>query len=218
MLQTRHPLLVSVLLCSLVLPMTCVAALGQTPQTSLAPDMRIGLKTALVLTPEFCATKTKKGTWGINEEKFPIGKAACQQLEPALLNVFPNLTRVEAASSARDAELVLVPRFVDIGETQNTTAFTRRELVILVEWTAKNKSGNTVWIETVQGSAKHIEGNMLTHWIDLKVIVRNSVMDLAQQSASEMAASPVLRKLAQQTAPAAAPGRPPAKAPAAQVP
>ena len=154
------------------------------------------LNAAPVLTPEFCATKTKKGTWGINQETFPVGKAACAELEPALKGVFPGLTQVEAASSAGNAQVVLMPKFVDIGATQTLGAFSNRELVVLVEWTVKDKLGKTVWVETVQGSSKHHMGNVFTHNKNLKRIVADSVKDMAEQSASKMSSSPELTKLA----------------------
>jgi hypothetical protein len=196
MLQTNRSFLASALFCSLVLPAVCVTARGQ---MTLHADAKPSLNAALVLTPEFCATKTKKGTWGINRETFPIGKAACEELEPALKGVFPGLTHVEAAASSGDAQVVLVPRFVDVGATQTLGAFSNRELVVLVEWTVKDKAGKTVWVETVQGSAKHHMGNAFTHGKNLKLIVRDSVKDMAEQSASKMSAAPELRKLANGT-------------------
>lgn len=155
----------------------------------------MALHTALVLTPEFCDTKTKKGTWGINQEAFPVGKAACKELEPALKAVFTNLTRVQEATATSDAQLVLVPKFVDVSATQAKIAFSNRELVVQVEWTARDRSGKTVWLETVQGSAKHHIGNAFTYGHNVHLIVEDSVKDMAQQSASKMAAAPELRKL-----------------------
>jgi hypothetical protein len=193
MLQTRYSFLASVLLCLLVLPAVCVTARGQ---STLHTDVKPSLNAALVLTPEFCATKTKKGTWGINQETFPVGKAACAELEPALKGVFSGLTRVEASSSAGEAQVVLMPRFVDIGATQTLGAFSNRELIVLVEWTVKDKVGKTVWVETVQGSSKHHMGNLFTHNKNLKRIVADSVKDMAVQSATKMSSSPELSKLA----------------------
>jgi hypothetical protein len=192
MLQTRYPVFASALVCSLVLPAVCVTARAQ---TNYAAGSKLSLSAALVLTPEFCATKTKKGTWGINQESFEIGKAACTELEPALKGVFPGLTRVQEASSSGDAQVVLTPRFVDIGATQKAYAFSDRELVVLVEWTVKDKSGKSVWVETVQGSAKRHMGNAFTHGKNLKKIVEDSVKDVAEQSATKMSSSQELHKL-----------------------
>jgi hypothetical protein len=171
-----------------------VKASGQTPPPQ---ELQMGFKTALVLTPEFCATVTKKGTWGVNEEKFPIGKAVCDQLEPALRTVFYRLSRVSEESSAGDSDLVLVPRLVDVGATQKAFAFSKRELVIMIEWTAKDKAGKTVWIDTIQGSAKHNIGNAFTYKNDLKLIVADASKNVADESAKKMSLSPEIHKVAQ---------------------
>ena len=151
---------------------------------------------ALVLTPEFCATITKGAPFTTKEE-FKIGKAACTELEPALKAVFPNLVRVEAASSSGDAKVTLLPKFVDVVATMGVTAFSNREMTVILEWTVKDMSGNTVWLGTVQGSAKHHTGNMFNYKKNCMQITEDSVKDAAAQSASKMAFAPELRKLAQ---------------------
>lgn len=148
-----------------------------------------------MLTPEFCAIKTKKGNFMSGKETFEIGKAACKELEPALKGSFGSLIQVPDAASPQDAQVVLVPRFVDADATKSTTAFSNREMIVLLEWTVKDQAGNTVWLETVQGSAKHHIGNMFTYSKNLKLIVEDSVKDVAKESAAKMAASPELRKL-----------------------
>ena len=193
-LPNRRSPFIAVMLCLLVLPASRLKA----QDTGAAPraDTKLLLKAALVLSPEFCATKTKKGTWGINQETFEIGKAACVELEPALRDAFSNVVSMkEAPAPESDAQVVLTPRFVDIGATQKMGAFSDRELVVLVEWTVRDKAGKTVWIETVQGSAKHHMGKSFTHGKNLKLIVADSVKDMATQSASKMAASQELRKV-----------------------
>jgi len=191
MLPTRHAFLASPLLCALALSAAFVTARGQT--TSLA-DTKLALKAALVLTPEFCETRTKKGSSFTGKDTFEIGKAACAELEPALKGVFFSLTRVAAASSSEDAQVVLVPRFVDVDATAPGR---HREILVLFEWTVKDKSGRTVWIETVQGSATHRGGSAFSRKKNLNLMVEDSVKDAAEQSASKMSSSPELRKLTQ---------------------
>jgi hypothetical protein len=192
-LQTRHSLLVRVRWCALFLVAIFATAHGQTISPT---DAKLPLKAALVLTPEFCATITKDGPF-TTKERFEIGKAACTELEPALKAAFPNLARVEAATSSGDAQVVLLPRFVNVDATMGITAFSNREMAVLLEWTVKDMSGNTVWLETVQGSAKHHVGNMFTYKKNCKLIAEDSVKDAAEQSAARMASAPELRKLAQ---------------------
>jgi len=158
-------------------------------QAQLAPQ-RLSLTAALVLTPEFCRTENTKGG-----EKFPVGKASCTELEPALKGVFTSLTRVDDSSKAGNAEVVLEPKFADLGTTQKTFAFSTRELDVLVEWTVRDPSGKEIWTETVQGSAKRHKGTAFTYGSNKKHILEDSVRDMAQQSAAKMSSSPELLKL-----------------------
>ncbi len=74
-------------------------------------------------------------------------------------------------------------------------ANSKRELLVVLEWTAKDKSGKTVWVETIQGTAKEKEGNGFSHTKHAKVLSAKSVNDAAAKSAAAMSASPELRKL-----------------------
>jgi hypothetical protein len=154
----------------------------------------VSLNAALVLAPEFCATKTKKGTWGINQETFPVGKTACEELEPIIKTAFTSLRRVDDPAKAADAQLVLTPKFVDVGATQKMFAFSDRELTVLIEWTARDKSGKTVWIETIQGTAKRHMGNAFTHGSNVKHIVEDAVKDVGEQAVAKIEASPEIAK------------------------
>lgn len=159
---------------------------------------KMPFKAALVLTPEFCQTKIKpKGSamtkeWG----SFDVGPAACKELEPALKDVFSSLARVAAPPSAEEAQLVLVPKIADVSVTTASVAFSNREMVVMIEWTVKDNTGKTVWLETVQGSAKHHQGNLFTFRKNQGLIVTDSMKAAAAESANKMSASPELHKLA----------------------
>src|SRR5882762_1944927 len=191
MFQTRYSLL-ALLLCALFFPAALPTANAQTPSPS---DTKLPLTATLVLTPDFCKTKFTKGSWATIKETFEVGKIACAELEPALEKVFSSLASVTAPPSSGDAQVVLMPRFVDVGATTTMGAFSNREMDVFLEWTVKDMSGKTLWIETVQGSSKHHMGNMFTYNKNLKLIVNDSVKDAVEQSASKMSSSPELRKL-----------------------
>lgn len=178
MVETHHSFFASALLCAL-LPAAFVAARGQTTSSS---DAKLPLRAALVLTPEFCSTVIQQ-----NREKFKVGKAACADLEPALKGTFSSLTRVAEATSSGDVQIMLLPRFVTAGAT-TTLGLSKRMMVVSLEWTVRDLSGKTVWLETVQGSAKDF------NW---KRMVEDSVKDAAKQSASKMSSAPELRKFTQ---------------------
>lgn len=188
-MSTRVPCgAVLVLCCSLLLPIATPAA---TKKAAPPPTQKLSLTAALVLTPEFCATEDKK-----KSEKFPIGKSACTELESVLKPIFISLTKVDDASEAGDAQVVLEPKFADVAATQgNGFAFSNRELDVEVEWTVRDQAGKAIWIETVEGSAKRHAGNAFTYGSNKKHIVEDSVRDMAEQSAAKMSASPELQKL-----------------------
>ena len=185
-MTTAHRCLLLFAVGCMLLPTRSVLAESQaTP----APQ-KLSLTAALVLEHEFCATVNEK-----KSEKFPVGKTACAELEPVLKGIFTSLIRVDDSSKAGDAQLVLEPKFADVGATQAAIAFSNRELVVQVEWTVRDQSGKAIWIETVQGSSKRHIGNAFTYGSNLKHIVQDSVQDMAEQSAAKMSAAPQLLKL-----------------------
>ncbi len=189
MSTARRYLLWLALCCSLLLTLS-VMAQKQTPPAL----QKLSLTAALVLTPEFCATVFK----GAIAETYLVGKAACIDLEPELKGIFPSLTRVDESSEAGDAQVVLEPKFSDAHATSAGSAWTTREMVVLVEWTARDQSGRAVWIETVQGSAQHKTGNVFQQGSNVKHLVEDSVQNMAEQSAAKMSSSPQLLKLSAQ--------------------
>lgn len=178
--------------CLLLFVAADAAIVAQTDPPSKA---KLPLRAAVVLTPEFCATRMTGASKTTTKGGFEIGKAACVELEPVLKEVFASLTAVPEMPKTGDAQLILIPKFVDVGATTALTAFSNRELDVFLQWTAKDISGTTIWVETVQGSAKHHVGNMFTYKKNLTLIANDAVKDLASQSASKMSSSAELRRL-----------------------
>ena len=192
---------------ALLLPAMVLIASGQ----SVSAPAQLSLTAEVVLTPEFCATKSKKGSFFSGAETFKIGEVACPEIERALKKSFSSVTRVAAdpVPGASGAQVVLVPKFTDTSATKAVIPTSSRELVIFLEWTAKDAMGKPVWIETVQGSAKKAQGGGGVPGIgsvsiaggiwgsmNRKHMVRDAVKDLAETSARKLAESPELRKLA----------------------
>lgn len=178
-------------LIGLSLAMTTLSVPGAA-QTAPDSPQQLRLTAALVLTPEFCATTTKKGS-----EKFQVGKAACSELEPALKGTFVDLVKVDDSSKAGAAQVVLEPKFVDVAATSVKIAFSNRELDVVVEWTVRDQSGRVILLDTVQGSAKRHGGNAFTYSSNLKHIVEDSVKEMAQQSALKLSSAPEMLKLSE---------------------
>ncbi|MFZ0306006.1 MAG: hypothetical protein WAL75_25190 [Terracidiphilus sp.] len=175
---------------ALVLAGTLGISLAVQAQNQPSAPKPLNLTADIVLTPEFCATIDKK-----HNEKFEVGKAACEQLQPALGKIFTKLTRVDDASKASDAQVVLQPQFSEVGATEKTFAFSSRELVVLVEWTVRDREGKVLMLDTVQGTGKRHMGNAFTYKNNLKHILEDCTSDMAEQSAQKIASAPALVKL-----------------------
>jgi hypothetical protein len=184
--RTALPLLTGLARYLLILAATAEILAAQSPAS---PGPQLPLKAVLVLSQEFCATKMPKGG------RVEVGKLACADFEPALRDVFPRLTVTAEVPKTVDAQIVLIPAFVDLAATTGMTAFSDRKLDVFLQWTAKDASGKTVWIETVRGSATHRAGTLFTYSKNFKLMVSDAVRDMASQSATKMSASPELRKL-----------------------
>lgn len=161
-------------------------------QSSSAQVTQLALPVILVESPDFCATKMPKGG------RVEVGKIACTELEPALRQVFSRLTVATEPPKINDAQLVLIPTFVDLAATTGLTAFSDRQLDVYIQWAAKNASGQTVWLETVQGSATHRAGTIFSYNKNFKLMLNQAIKDLASHSADKMSASPELRRLSEQ--------------------
>ena len=157
-----HSSLVALLVCGFAVFSTTTLADAQTDSTQ-PPTAKLQLTADVLLTPEFCSTKFKKGSWKTIKEEFALGPTACDDIETGLAGVFSKLTRVQTNPNLLDAQVLLTPRFVDVAATTGVTAFSNRDLVVVMEWTAKDASGKTVWIDTVQGTATHHMGNVFTY-------------------------------------------------------
>jgi hypothetical protein len=179
-----------------LLPVLAWAAMDA--QSTVPAEAKFPLRTALVLTPEFCTSRVARGGVQDNPKRgLEVGQIACVEFEPALKDVFADITRVSDEQKIGDAQLVLIPKFVDAGvKMEGFTAFSNQDLDLLLQWTAKDASGRTVWLETVQGSAKHHVGNVFTARKNMRLIISDAVKNLAVQSASKISLSPELRAFA----------------------
>ncbi len=192
-LTSPHSLL---LLCGM-LPGAALTALGQSPQLLL---QKLPLKTALLLTPEFCARNIKTQIYGFTADA-DVGKDACPQLEAAVRSVFSTVTRVSVAATPGDYQLLLQPDPISAGPASNPAAFTGRfEMSAVLSWTATDASGRIVWLEKAEGIAKGRQGFgpvFSTLPKALKKTLEEAVKNAVSQSAAKMSSAAEFRDFMQ---------------------
>jgi hypothetical protein len=169
--------------------------------TSVKPsaENKYPLETVLVLTPEQCKMKSEKGNWMSGKEKYEVGKLLCPAAESVVQQVFEKFTRVETVPSKENTtnKVLLTVQFIDLEATKTMTAFGKRKMVLLVEWTATDETGKVIWVQTIEGNAEGKMGNAFTAGKNRKKLLENAKNDLIAKSVEAMKQSPEFRKLAQ---------------------
>jgi hypothetical protein len=179
------------------LSLSLLALTGGTVRAQEASTLqeKLPLKAALVLTPDFCKSKLSHNDRENAKAGIEVGKIACGEFEPALKDVFATLTTISDLKDVGGAQVILTPRFVDLGaRMEGITSFANYDLYVFLEWTAKDASGKTIWLDTVEGSARHQVGNLFTARKNGRIIAHDAVKDLAARSASRISSSAELRK------------------------
>ena len=159
------------------------------------------LEAILVLTPDQCSEESKKGDWVIGKEKYRMGELLCPAAEATMQLVFEKYARAEAPLEKGSApgKVILTPKFVDLETTRTVTAFGKRKMVLLVEWTATDETGKVFWVQTIEGNAAQKAGNLFTAGSHRRKLLEAIRKDLADKSAQALRQSPEFQKLAQQT-------------------
>ena len=141
----------------------------------------------------------EKGNWVIGKEKYRMGELLCPAAESAVQQVFEKYTRVESVPEKGSAsgKVIITPRFVDLENTRTVTAFGKRKMVLLVEWTATDEAGKVFWVQTVEGNAKEKTGNLFTAGGHRRKMLESIKKDLTDKSVQAMRLSPEFQKLAQ---------------------
>jgi hypothetical protein len=83
------------------------------------------------------------------------------------------------------------------GSTKTVSAFSKRKMVLLVEWTATDGAGNVFWVQTVEGNAQENSGNLFTKGKHRRRMLESVRKDLTDKSVQAMRQSPEFQKLAQ---------------------
>ena len=179
------------------------------------------LTATLVIRGEFCGTQTKSGSIIIGgKDTYAVGGQLCPKLEAAMRPLFGALRVVDRAPESPDAtgDVVLSPKFGDIGVSMGTGTQlligATREMVIVLEWTASNRQGNEIWIQTVKGSARRGTGSSARKEQNARLLADDAIKNVLERSVTAIQGAIELQKIV----PAGPPVTAGAPAPTARVP
>jgi hypothetical protein len=166
-----------------------------TPMPAQPVTPKLKLDAELVLTTEFCSAELKSGN-GIStvKDRYQIGEKLCPLLEAELPSLFASLRKSDSvpAPNATSAGVVLIPKMGDIGATRGN----KRELVVVVEWTALDRAGKTLWVQTIEATVQGKAGSAYTHGKHVKAMTVEAANAVLAKSGDAIGSAPQLLKLA----------------------
>ena len=175
---------------------TFIMAQGAAPGAGdqSASTGKYALNAFLVVTPEQCKLEHKK-----RGEKFKVGEPVCSAAEETAKQAFQQFTRVETVpeKGTDPNKIILTFKFVDLDATTTITAFGKRKMVMLLEWTATDSAGKVFWVQTVEGTTEEPAGNIFTYKKHKTKMIDEAKTDLIAKSVKAMRESPEFQKIAQ---------------------
>jgi hypothetical protein len=188
------------LLISTTLLASVLSFAQESPASSLPADSKYSMNALLIMTPEQCNEKVKKGGVWSGKETFKVGEEiTCPAAEAVAQQVFQQFTKIAAipAESDRAGKITLSFRAVDTEATRTITAFGKRKMVLLLEWIATDEHGKTFWVQTIEGTAEEKSGNIFTYKKHLKAMLGEVRNDLIAKSIKAMKESREFQKVAE---------------------
>jgi hypothetical protein len=157
---------------------------------------KLPIRVTLELKKDLCGlVKRLEGGCSPN---YALGEAICAYSERVAGAAFAGFVRTDGASPGpvSETDAVLRPRLADISESGHTWSWSKVEIVIVIEWAALDREGNTLWVKTVPGVGRGKQGTMFTCGGNHRKITQAAVDDVFNQSLNELISSPELRRLA----------------------
>jgi hypothetical protein len=154
-----------------------------TPMPAQPVTPKLKLDAELVLTTEFCSAELKSGNgFSTVKDRYQIGEKLCPLLKSEDSVPAPNAT---------NSGVILIPKMGDIGATRGN----KRELVVVVEWTALDRAGKTLWVQTIEATVQGKAGSAYTHGKHVKAMTLEAANAVLAKSEDAIGAAPQLLKL-----------------------
>ena len=198
-LRRRSLEALAVLACLLLCGCTSVEEINvkPAPSATLAVKEPWPLHVALVLDEGFT---NYSYTWSVvGTDVLPLGPSLAQYARQVCEAAFRTVTVVpNVEAGAGKADCVLIPRVTGANLEVPTTAFSKPEMVIMVEWTMKDRGAQKpLWLTTIEGKTKEAAGNMWTYRKHRRIRNQKLFDDLARNTAAAFAGSLEIKRLAE---------------------
>ncbi|MCI0536077.1 MAG: hypothetical protein L0Z50_12705 [Verrucomicrobiales bacterium] len=141
------------------------------------------IRVALVLEKGLCQLEQRRDPEGY---VYPLGGYLCPCARHIAQEAFAKVTEYDSLDTAlkcRDADAVLVPKFVKLEIRARGVAWEKRHTLVVLEWSLKNiKDQKTLWLATVEGRAEGNVGTMFSMNKNDRVAMQQAMDDLTRKS------------------------------------
>jgi len=166
------------------------------PFTAYVGQEKVPMKVGVNLTDDLRNAKSVYHSMG-DTWVIPIGGSIATNAPVLAEQTFDGVVVMNngVLPSGQQVDAILTPRVAYINRTVGATSFGDSIVDIKVEWTLADTSGNTIWVNTVDGQAKGSTG-----WTNPKTILKKAIENLLRNSQQELNSSPAIREFAKQRA------------------
>lgn len=174
---------------------TGCSSLGKVEVTQPAVSgPKIPASVALVLTPE---VQEYKDTY--HQLEWQFGPAIADYARNTTQGVFERVQVYEGAGMPNvqgSVDAVLSPKVAKVNQLLPGLAWQDREILMVIEWTAKNPVNDQVfWVRSIEGQATETGGNMMTGAKHEKIIFDKLFQNLTTQTVKAFRVAPELQNL-----------------------
>lgn len=198
--KTNRGALALVPLLSLLLLSGCthMTAPPNEPFTAYVGQGKIHLKVGINSTDELRAAKWERHNMG-DTWVMPVGNSMATNAGVLARHLFDEVVDMNNSQvpANQTVAAVLTPKVVYFNQTLGVSAFGESIVDIKVEWTLSDLTGNTIWVDTINGQSSGPTGNAFTMAGNSKNHLQKALEDLLLKSEHAISSAPAIKQFAQ---------------------
>jgi hypothetical protein len=190
-------ILVSALATFLVTGCTHMIRPPKEPFTAYTGQEKIHLKVGVNLTDELLQAKGETHSMG-DTWVIPIGGSIATNACVLARHTFDEVVNMSNSQLPPNETVtaILTPKVAYANRTMGATSFGKSIVDIKVEWTLSDLSGNTIWVDTIDGQSSGSTG-----WTSATKVLKRALEDLLTKSQQAISSAPAIRQYAQKQSP-----------------
>lgn len=160
---------------------------------SYSPREKINLTVALQISEEL-----RTAQWEKSSVIIPFGEHLVRNSETLARAIFSTVVLKDGSPASPEVQVdaVLIPRMVFVEHRYGIWKWDDSVITMGLEWSLRDRKGNPIWVDTVQGEGKTETGNAFTGRTRMRERAGLVVDDVFQKSFETMVSAQAIREFA----------------------